>query len=107
MRTLVCGGRDYRGDIECLSQINISILIHGGARGADTRAAAWAKEEGIHCAAVGALWNYYGKSAGYTRNAVMLLLLPEYCVAFPGGVGTKMMIDLCIKNNIIVWQPYG
>lgn len=107
MIVLVCGGRDYTGDVTCLSQINISILIHGDARGADKRAAAWAKVRGIHCAAVEALWDYYSRGAGYQRNAAMLLLKPEYCVAFPGGNGTAMMVELCEKINIPVWKPYS
>ena len=107
MRVLACGGRDYIGDVTCLSQIDISILIHGGAKGADIRAAEYAASQGIHHAGVPALWNYYNKSAGFKRNSAMLLLLPEYCVAFPGGKGTDMMVKLCEKNNIPVWKPYG
>ena len=106
MRVLVCGGRDYNDDVSCLSQINISILIHGQARGADARAAQWAQENGIHTAGVPALWDYFNKAAGYRRNSAMLLLLPEYCVAFPGGRGTEMMVELCEKKGIPVWRPY-
>ncbi len=107
MRILVCGGRDYMGDISCLSMIAVSILIHGGASGADLRAAQWAQDRGIHCARVDALWDLFKKSAGYKRNAAMLLLQPEGCVAFPGGKGTAMMVDLCEKAGIAVWRPYG
>lgn len=107
MRVLVCGGRDYTGDVSCLNMIDISILIHGGARGADDLAAWWAKTNGIPAAAVPAYWDKFGKSAGYQRNAAMLLLQPEYCVAFPGGKGTQMMVDLCEKKGIPVWRPYG
>jgi hypothetical protein len=112
MKLLVCGGRDYFGDVEkaldtCLSMNQIDILIHGGARGADSLAAAWAESRGIHCARVNALWNSYGKGAGFKRNSAMLLLQPDGCVAFPGGTGTKMMIDLCRQNNIQVWEPYA
>ena len=106
MRVLVCGGREYAGDVSCLSKIDISILIHGDARGADRRAAAWARAQGIHTAGVPALWDVLGKAAGYRRNSAMLLLLPEYCVAFKGGVGTKMMVRLCVDAKIPVWIPY-
>lgn len=106
MRVLVCGGRIYAGDVSCLSQIKIDILIHGGARGADIRAAQWAEANNIHHASVAALWDRFGKSAGYKRNSAMLLLRPEYCVAFPGGKGTKMMVELCRRENIPVWMPY-
>ena len=106
MRVLVCGGRDYQGDVTCLDQIDISILIHGDCRGADKHAAEYVMSKGIHAAGIPALWDFYNKPAGYKRNAAMLLLLPEYCVAFPGGRGTQMMVGLCNKNNIPVWKPY-
>ena len=106
MRVLVTGGRDYIGDVTCLSMIDIDILIHGEAKGADSRAAAYCQLNGIHTAGVPALWDFYNKPAGYKRNSAMLLLLPDYCVAFPGGKGTEMMVKLCEKNNIPVWKPY-
>lgn len=103
---LVCGGRDYMGPVECLSSIRIDMLIHGGARGADMLADIWARERGIHRARVDALWDTYGKGAGYQRNSAMLLLQPTHCVAFPGGKGTTMMVELCNKAGIPVWRPY-
>lgn len=32
--------------------------------------------------------------------------IPDYCVAFPGGNGTKMMKELCENHGIPVWEPY-
>ena len=107
MRVLVTGGRDYQGDVTCLDMINIDILIHGDCKGADRLAANYVMSKGIPAAGVPALWDYHGKKAGFMRNNSMLLLLPECCVAFPGGKGTQMMIDLCLSNNIPVWRPYG
>ena len=107
MRVLVCGGRGYSGDVSCLGGVYISILIHGDARGADTRAKDWAQSQGVHTAAVPALWSKFNRSAGYKRNSAMLLLDPEYCVAFPGGNGTESMIRLCESQGIPVWRPYG
>ena len=107
MNVLVCGGRYYQGDVSCLSQIDVTMVIHGNAKGADTLAKLWAIENGIHHAAVPALWDSYGKAAGFRRNSAMLKLNPDYCVAFPGGVGTKMMTELCERAGITVWRPYG
>ena len=111
MRVLVCGGRNYTGDVTCLSEIKMKygmkILIHGDAKGADTLARQWAESVGVHHAAVPALWDIMGKSAGYRRNTAMLSLEPDYCVAFPGGKGTQMMAELCEKKGITVWKPYG
>jgi hypothetical protein len=112
MRVLVCGGRDFR-DREYLTRMlnglpfKTTIVIHGGARGADTLAGEWAAARGLHCAVVNALWDYAGANAGMLRNVAMLLLQPEYCVAFEGGHGTADMVELCLKNNIIVWDLRG
>ena len=102
MRVLVCGGRDFEGDVSCLQFLPISILIHGGAKGADMTADRWARSRGVHTARVDALWDLFGKPAGFKRNSAMLFLLPEICIAFPGGVGTEMMINLCEKRGIPV-----
>ena len=107
MRILVCGGRDFYGSVDCLSLLKIDILIHGGARGADMLADTWARMHGVHCARVDALWDHYGKSAGFKRNAVMAQLSPDLCVAFPGGVGTQMMVKICQSAGITVWEPYA
>lgn len=107
MIVLVTGGRKYAGDVTCLDMIDIDILTHGNADGADKRAATHCKLNGIHTAAVDALWHEYGNGAGYKRNAAMLLLKPDYCVKFPGGSGTQSMVDLCNANNIPIWEPYG
>lgn len=107
MRVLVTGGRDYLGDVTCLDQLDISILIHGGASGADLRAAAHVESRGIHTVRVNALWDFYDKPAGYKRNHAMTLLLPEYVVAFPGGRGTESMIKLIERLEIPLWRPYG
>lgn len=108
MIVLVCGGRDYAGDVSCLGMIDITLLIHGGARGADQRAAAWVREELlVHTCRVDAMWEQLGKSAGMERNKAMLLLKPEYVVAFPGGAGTAGMIRLAKAAGLPVWQPYG
>lgn len=109
MKLLVCGGRDFN-DYQSLDNtltflngmIGIDIIISGGAPGADTMAKNWAHHNGIHCAEVKALWNSFGKSAGYKRNSTMLLLKPDLCLAMPGGKGTDMMVKLCHNKNISV-----
>lgn len=107
MVVLITGGRRYRGDVACLDQLNISLLIHGDADGADRRAAAYCRSKGIHVAAVPALWEIYSNPAGSKRNSAMLLLKPDYCVAFPGGKGTADMVKKCECAGIPVWKPYG
>jgi hypothetical protein len=69
-----------------------SIVITGGARGADHLAEKWCYTNGVHCAVVTPLWEHYSHGAGPLRNGAMLLLEPELVLAFPGGRGTADMI---------------
>lgn len=111
MKILVCGGRAYDGDIDNALDAfhklnNVSLVIHGDARGADTRSGYWAASRHIHVARVPALWGVYGNGAGGKRNQAMLELRPDYCIAFPGGSGTKDMIRRCKAAGVPVWEPY-
>lgn len=110
MVTLICGGRnfgDYAQFKAAMKNLPFtpSIIVQGGARGADLLAKLWAKENNVHCAEVQALWQN-GKSAGHERNAAMLLLGVQYVIAFPGGAGTKNMIKKSEDMGLPVWQPY-
>lgn len=100
MKLLVCGGRNYtdltRVSAELARYINPgdrnSIVITGGATGADQMAAIWCLKNCVHVAKVGALWDCHGKAGGPIRNTAMLALEPELVLAFPGGKGTEDMI---------------
>jgi hypothetical protein len=113
MRILVCGGRDYADDRalnEALDAIhrekNVTQLIHGAARGADSLAAAWGKSRGIPALAFPADWAAHGKAAGFRRNEAMLRDgRPELVVAFPGGKGTAHMVKLSRAAGVAVLQP--
>lgn len=107
MKVLVTGGRKYNDYAEVcrtLGQLHnnygVTLLIHGGADGADKMCDIWAKNLGIHTCRVDALWHHYDLAAGFKRNSVMLLLNPDYVVAFPGGSGTAMMVQLAEKANL-------
>ena len=104
-RVLVCGGRDfdYQKIIwEILSSWHegprgpFTTLISGGARGVETHAEVWAKMyPEVPTDIYPAEWGKYGKSAGYKRNVRMLEEgQPDLVIAFPGGVGTSMMVAL-------------
>jgi hypothetical protein len=83
-----------------------SIVIEGGAPGADRIAREEAHALGIHVATVRALWDFYEKSAGYRRNEAMARLQPDYCYAYPlDGPGTKHMIRIAEDNCIQVREP--
>lgn len=108
MRILVCGGRDF-SDYNLVSQtlnphgcIDLKI-IHGAAKGADSLAQRWAKDNGYEDEAYPANWNKYGKRAGYIRNVQMLNEgRPDLVIAFPGGKGTQMMINLAEAAGVPV-----
>lgn len=108
MCVLVCGGRDYADKARVFSVLNfnrakIAMIVHGAAKGADTFAGLWAAENDVPCLRVPAKWRLYGKKAGAVRNALMLTLgKPDLVVAFPGGVGTAMMVGMAKKAGVRV-----
>ena len=113
MRILVCGGRRYHNSIliwDILDQIHhkfkITVLINGGAQGADLHARNWARQYAdIEIALYYAQWEKYGRSAGYIRNKQMLDQgQPEIVLAFPGGPGTKNMVDIGQKAGVLVFE---
>lgn len=128
MRILVCGGRDYKDkDFVYKTLYNICdefnlwsdpdeygnklpspvTIIHGNANGADSLAGNWAVINWTGLEVYDAEWIKYGKRAGYLRNVEMLEeSKPDLVVAFPGGKGTQMMIDLAKEKGIEVRQ-YG
>lgn len=110
MVTLICGGRnfgDYAQFKAAMENLPFapSVIVQGGARGADLLAKLWAKENNVHCAEIPALWQD-GESAGHARNAAMLTLGIQYVVAFPGGAGTKDMVRRSEAAGLPVWQPF-
>lgn len=108
MIVLVCGGRDFK-DCWAVTRALVeegpipSLVIHGGAPGADRLADEVARFNGIHVAVVNALWGHYGaKAAGPLRNAAMLRLSPDKVIAFPGGRGTENCIGQAEEVGIPV-----
>lgn len=123
-RVLICGGRDFgdwQGFIRAMttvgdqgylgaseyntgwdSQQYALTVIHGDAKGADNLAGKWAQDQGHDLEVYPADWYTHGRSAGYIRNAKMLEEgKPDLVIAFPGGKGTKMMIDLATKAKVL------
>ncbi len=114
MRVLVCGGRDYEDYEAVVKELdtlhkkwNIVTLIHGGARGADRLAGAWATMVGVQEVVCPANWSKFGKKAGVERNYSMLSLEPDAVVAFPGGVGTVHMVRIAEKAGVTVRKVGG
>ena len=85
MRVLVTGGRNF-ADRDQLFEVfdnlhadtPITLIIEGGAYGADRLSRDWAKARGVPFQTYEADWPNEGN--------------PEICVAFAGGIGTANMV---------------
>lgn len=107
MKLLICGGRDFNNAKmldEAIKNLPFipTIIICGGANGADSLARDWAILNGIHYAEMPALWVKFGRRAGTLRNNAMALLEPDYCLAMPGASGTSHMVKTCKSLRIPV-----
>lgn len=112
MRVLVCGGRKFDNSSlffdTMMKYIGSSepkhiVIIEGGAKGADRMAQSFADQNGCKRETFPAQWDKYGKSAGFIRNKQMLDEgKPDLVIAFPGGKGTTMMVDIAIKAGVQV-----
>jgi hypothetical protein len=104
VKLAIVGSRDFASDefygymsnkmAEFMKEENlefedIEYVVSGGAKGVDSMAERWAKDNSLPMKIYEANWNKYGKSAGPIRNT----LIVEDCshvVAFPGaGTGTR------------------
>lgn len=107
-RVLVCGGRAFHGPLlvkRVLDSLQPRLIIHGGARGADTLAGEYAEKTGTPCMAFPAPWSSKGRAAGPIRNAWMLEFgRPDLVVAFPGGRGTEDMVTKAERAGIRVMR---
>lgn len=109
MKILVCGGRDFndytklKTNLDKIIPEGKHVIIDGAAWGADYLAFGYAQKHGHISERYPAKWHKYGKRAGYLRNQQMLDEgKPDLVVAFPGGVGTQMMIGLATKAGVKV-----
>ena len=101
-----------RSCVECMVQYSPTftmyppVIVHGGARGADTFAAESARGYGIPQAEYPYL-SKFGKAGGHRRNTQMLVeTKPLLVIAFrsPGvSPGTDDMVKQAQKAGVIVW----
>lgn len=109
MKVLVCGGRGYSDGEHIYAVLHdlhkelvFTHVIHGAAPGADQFAGTWANRNGVQVVSCPANWDVHKRAAGYLRNVAMADLGPDLVVAFPGNVGTAMMIQIAEKRGIQV-----
>lgn len=112
-RVLVCGSRnwtDYYVIHEVLSGVHrttpITMIIEGGALGADRFARYWAQAHDVDFLTFEADWKTLGRSAGPIRNRQMITEgKPDRVVAFPlDGPGTANMIAQAKKAGLAVLE---
>lgn len=113
---IITGSRDFNdaGRIfRCLSIEHelspITLLVQGGARGADHHALRWAWAHNVKSITVHADWDQHGKAAGPIRNIEMLDGFPDArVIAFPLGksIGTRHCMREAAKRGMKVTN-YG
>ena len=110
-RILVTGSRDwtdtetiYRALRDAKVESRSHVLVHGGARGADSIAAWLARSLDYEVEPHPADWRTHGKAAGPIRNKEMVDLGADLCLAFPIGEsnGTRGCMRLCEVAGIPV-----
>ena len=118
MRVLVTGSRDWSDPNAARKMISDRlfdlalesgdpssiVIVHGAARGADRFAHQEAQKAGLLVEPHPADWERHGKSAGFRRNAEMVSLGADLCLAFWNGKsnGAKHTIDLARNAGIPV-----
>ncbi len=115
MRLLVCGGRDYADSAAMFLVLDrlhawkpVTEVIHGGAKGADQLAGAWAHSHRLPVTIFQASWATFGNSVGPVRNARMLHEgKPDRVLAFAGGKGTGDMVRQALTAGVLVLRVEG
>lgn len=114
MKALVTGDRNWESNIVILSFLDfwksngLTEIVEGGAKGADSIAATWAKSIGLEVHEIKADWNKFGRAAGAIRNRQMLKLHPDVEVVFAfhddlrSSRGTKDMVNYAISKGLPV-----
>ena len=113
-KLIIAGGRDFtdmakmddaiREVMELEDLDKSTIILCGGARGADTLGEQWATNNGYEIEHHPALWDLFGKSAGMRRNAEMAKS-GTHLLAFWDGKskGTNHMIEFAFEKGLVVY----
>jgi hypothetical protein len=102
VKVIIAGSRDYtdyalvKNAVTAIaneSDLKITEIVSGGARGVDALGERYAREHNFPCNRFPADWNQYGLSAGPRRNQEMARH-GDVLIAFTsGGPGTTNMIQ--------------
>jgi hypothetical protein len=106
MRTIVAGcryGVDYADVVDAIEQCGwtLSVIISGGASGADAHGEHYAVSHGIQFEVYRADWKKHGLGAGPIRNAQMANVAEALIAIWDGNsVGTLNMITVAKKLGL-------
>ena len=104
MKLAVVGSRGFSDKARLYAELEkfsgISLIISGGAKGADQLAEEYARERNIPVKIFMPDWAKYKRAAGPMRNK-LIVQESECVIAFWDGVsaGTKSSIDFAKKEN--------
>lgn len=103
MRIAIIGSRsfdNYKLVVETLLpyKSRITVIVSGGARGADTLGEKWAIENGIETLIFPADWQAHGRKAGYIRNETIVKNC-DGIIAFWDGVSRGTAHSLTLANT--------
>lgn len=105
MKVAIVGSRsfnDYERLEQCIASISsdIEVIVSGGAKGADSLAANYAREHGIELEEYLPEYSRYGRAATIVRNR-QIVDASDMILAFWDGCskGTKSTLDYARKCN--------
>lgn len=111
-RVLITGSRDWTDATAVWNALKAIqeyldepiIVVHGGARGADSIAGSIAKRLGMEVEVHLPDWDRDGKRAGFVRNFEMVKAGADFCLAFikNNSKGATMCAELATKASIPV-----
>jgi hypothetical protein len=114
-RVLICGDRHWN-DAVTVEKVIITfdagtLVIHGGAKGADSMAGVMAVRHGYDIRVFPAAWGTYGRRAGPIRNQVMLDKgKPDAVIWFHSNIemskGTRDMVRRAEKAMLPVFSHH-
>lgn len=112
MRVLVTGSRTLtdRVALEYFLEtqnetVPFSVMIAGGAVGAETIASEWANLRGIHVATVKECWAVLGSDAVVAHAKALAALAPELVIAFPADARSEGIVTQAAAVGAKVWRP--
>jgi hypothetical protein len=111
MRVLITGSRNWTNRATVIAALegfdDDTVIVHGGAWGADTMADEVAQEMGFRTEMHPAMWRTHGRAAGPIRNQEMVDAGADVCLAFPmsGSKGTWDCVRRARKAGIPVEFP--